>query len=1534
MADFVDDEAIEASSSDENEEEEEYSSRAKKAKKSREVIDSSEEEEDDDDDIEEMKDLINDEEEDDQSSDDEAGKRSHDGSSSLSEDDIELIKENTGVRLPKKKKFKRIRTTLDDDSEEEADEGKKIENELFGNNLLDSDDEAPARQDVDLAVDDEESESDDNFIVDDNDQPIYKKAKKKGSKYTDSAMQQAQEVFGVDFDFDDLDEDDGYDEDGYEDYDEEEEGGEARPRRKKAGRKSIYEIYEPAELARCHMTDSDQKIRTKDEPERFQLRQTPVTSADDDELEKEAKWIFQTAFESPTISRQEVRGTVKATEPEIRYALSCIRNEKLEVPFIAAYRREYVPFISSSFDDTKDLWTIYRFDEQWCRLQAGKKSITGLYHDMRAYIEGMPHDSRIRPITDLDLQRVNNVSNFYELEDCRLHFKLYYSSLVAEMKIKSLEEKIAKRKQNNKEKNLDNPDTENGIDNEHEEIEQIEDKTDESDEEKLLKRLSKMKISSSRDFYQKCRQDNIGALVHKFGLTPEQLAENFDEDYQKHPVASSYQRPLDEAEAFVNPEGRFKTRESVLKAATHMFSREVSCDPLIRQFVRKYYFANSVMTVKPTIQGMKEIDENHPCYSVKFLKKKPVKTLEGEQILHILNAERDKHLEVKFSIEATPDDAASLSPFHESLRSLYYSDFSSIITKEWNDQRDEAIMAAVDKYLLPNIEKQLREQLVMEAQDKIMKTICAKLNNWLNIAPYSPATTFDDYEDFELRNGLRICGFTFDPDGEAPCFAAIIDGEGELLDQLRLPFFNIRKRRDRMNATERENHAKDIQRFKQFIINRKPHGLALAAETIQTKYICQELAQILDELREHDGLPLIPIEIVDNELSNVIINLKRSSDEFPEFPHLLLQAISNARKLNDPLSEYAKLCNSDDDITCIRFHSLQDDLPKEEFLARLHHEFVTRTNAVGVDPNRCIAHPHTSDLMQFVAGLGPRKSAALLRAIKKSSSNGLLLSRQQLVREMNMTSIIFINCAGFIKVDTDHFEQEYPDEHTTPLDSTRIHPQSYGLAKKIASDALDYEEGASDEATANAIEEILEAPEKLDDLDLGAFAKELDEVQNQGKKGFTLQSIREEFQCRYKDHRESYKAPSQEEIFAMLTKETPYTFYFGKLVTCQVVAIPRRKPVASQLDMANPVKIDETNLWRCPFCMRSDFQDLGVVWNHFDTDDCPGYALGVRCRLDNGLFGFVPTKMISDSEIADPSQRVVIGQTIHARVTKIDTEKFSCDLTCRSSDLIDKDGRYKPRKDPDYYDEDAENAMKLEIEAKTKRANRRPYCKRVIIHPAFENIDYKACEKKLALMEQGTAIIRPSSQGPDFLTVSWKITDGINQHVSIREEGKDNPFSLGHQLFIDNETYEDLDEIIARYIQPMAAYARELQNYKYYVKLPEDTDEVKHMQDVLINEKNRAPSTFPYRFCPSRKFPGKFLFGYIPKDKPIIEYLTVAQKGYRFRKLYHKNLAQLIKWFKLNWNKIQQQQQQVYQTPGMAMSNPLSSLRQTFPMSQ
>lgn len=87
-----------------------------------------------------------------------------------------------------------------------------------------------------------------------------------------SALQEAQEIFGGDFDFAEFDTE-AYDhaEEEEEDQDDESWDRPKKQTKRRVGRRSIFEIYEPSELESSHMTDQDNEIRTTDMPERFQV---------------------------------------------------------------------------------------------------------------------------------------------------------------------------------------------------------------------------------------------------------------------------------------------------------------------------------------------------------------------------------------------------------------------------------------------------------------------------------------------------------------------------------------------------------------------------------------------------------------------------------------------------------------------------------------------------------------------------------------------------------------------------------------------------------------------------------------------------------------------------------------------------------------------------------------------------------------------------------------------------------------------------------------------------------------------------------------------------------------------------------------------------------------------------------------------------------------------------------------------------------------------------------------------------------------
>uniref|UniRef100_A0A2K5DRH4 Transcription elongation factor SPT6 n=1 Tax=Aotus nancymaae TaxID=37293 RepID=A0A2K5DRH4_AOTNA len=1405
--------------------------------------------------------------------------------------------EDDGEEAPQK--YRRVKKMSDDEDDDEEEYGKEehekeaIAEEIFqdgegeeGQEAM----EAPMAPPEEEEEDDEESDIDD-FIVDDDGQPLKKpKWRKKLPGYTDAALQEAQEIFGVDFDYDEFEKYNEYDEELEEEYEYEDDEAEGeirvRPKKttkKRVSRRSIFEMYEPSELESSHLTDQDNEIRATDLPERFQLRSIPVKGAEDDELEEEADWIYRNAFATPTISLQESCDYLDRGQPassfsrkgpstiqKIKEALGFMRNQHFEVPFIAFYRKEYVePELHIN-----DLWRVWQWDEKWTQLRIRKENLTRLFEKMQAYQyeqisadPDKPLADGIRALDTTDMERLKDVQSMDELKDVYNHFLLYYGRDIPKM------QNAAKASR----KKLKRVREEGDEEGEGEEAE---------DEEQ---RGPELKQASRRDMYTICQSAGLDGLAKKFGLTPEQFGENLRDSYQRHETEQFPAEPLELAKDYVC--SQFPTPEAVLEGARYMVALQIAREPLVRQVLRQTFQERAKLNITPTKKGRKDVDEAHYAYSFKYLKNKPVKELRDDQFLKICLAEDEGLLTIDISIDMKGVEGyGNDQTYFEEIKQFYYRDEFSHQVQEWNRQRTMAIERALQQFLYVQMAKELKNKLLAEAKEYVIKACSRKLYNWLRVAPYRPDQQVEEDDDFMDENqgkGIRVLGIAFSSARDHPVFCALVNGEGEVTDFLRLPHFT--KRRTAWREEEREKKAQDIETLKKFLLNKKPHVVTVAGENRDAQMLIEDVKRIVHELDQGQQLSSIGVELVDNELAILYMNSKKSEAEFRDYPPVLRQAVSLARRIQDPLIEFAQVCSSDEDILCLKFHPLQEHVVKEELLNALYCEFINRVNEVGVDVNRAIAHPYSQALIQYVCGLGPRKGTHLLKILKQNNTR--LESRTQLVTMCHMGPKVFMNCAGFLKIDTASLGDS-TDSYIEVLDGSRVHPETYEWARKMAVDALEYDESAEDANPAGALEEILENPERLKDLDLDAFAEEL-ERQGYGDKHITLYDIRAELSCRYKDLRTAYRSPNTEEIFNMLTKETPETFYIGKLIICNVTGIAHRRPQGESYDQA--IRNDETGLWQCPFCQQDNFPELSEVWNHFDSGSCPGQAIGVKTRLDNGVTGFIPTKFLSDKVVKRPEERVKVGMTVHCRIMKIDIEKFSADLTCRTSDLMDRNNEWKLPKDT-YYDFDAEAADHKQEEDMKRKQQRTTYIKRVIAHPSFHNINFKQAEKMMETMDQGDVIIRPSSKGENHLTVTWKVSDGIYQHVDVREEGKENAFSLGATLWINSEEFEDLDEIVARYVQPMASFARDLLNHKYYQDC--SGGDRKKLEELLIKTKKEKPTFIPYFICACKELPGKFLLGYQPRGKPRIEYVTVTPEGFRYRGQIFPTVNGLFRWFK------------------------------------
>uniref|UniRef100_A0A915AX80 Suppressor of Ty 6 homolog n=5 Tax=Parascaris univalens TaxID=6257 RepID=A0A915AX80_PARUN len=1414
-----------------------------------------------------------DEEDDDNDEEDDKSDNEKDDDLELDDEDLDLLNDNLDIQ----QRPTGGRVVIE--SDEEEDDRERIKHNLFaGDDYAGDDEERAGDRDSDRGRDryergdesgSESGRSEDDFIVTDDGHHVrHRQRHNRTADVPEQAMDEARDVFGVDeFNFEEFYDEDLEPGDEEEEYPEEEdreegEGGVERVKRTKPKEKkaTLLDTIEPAELEEKLLAPRDKRIQLEDKPERFQLRRVAVIEADEHELELESKWIYQYAFDNATLSIQEEccltllaradqgdeerRRVAKEAPEKIKEALNFIRNQLFEVPFIAFYRKEYV----ESCLVINDLWKVYQWDEKWCHLQQRKKRLLELMKRMLNYQMENDGASGLRVVTEQDMNEVHGVQTVEGLMDVSAKFQLYYGHEVPKM-----------------------------IDWETTQI------MHEDDHEREEKE-TRFRAATRTDKYMLCIQNGIDAMAARFGLTPQQFAENLE--WKRHDVIQDEEEPLKAAEQYVCQS--FPTPESVLSGAVHVVAKQLSREPKVREMVRMRYRLRLRISVHPTKKGREEIDESHKLYRRRYIKDKPVKALHHDEYLWYVQARNCGLLNIRLHCD-TEDDVRLRRTFLNDFLEMqpYHKDEFSNVVEMWNKIREEAVTVCINEFLIPVFEREVHERLLQEARDYVVKQCTQNLYERIKTATYHVEQDDDDeYHDDDLISGTRIVSLCYPEERDQASFCALINHEGQVVDHLRL--VNIVKNGNSMKPGEANLKRQDMEYLGKFIAKRRPHVVAICGENLHAYYLKRDIEIMLRQLAESNNLPVIPVEIVDNEAAKVYMHSKQAATEFPDYPLLLKQAVSLGRLLLDPLIEYCHMCNIDQDVLCISYHPLQTEINKDDLMFALSLEFINRVNEVGVDVHRCLEYPYTANMLQFVCGLGPRKAANLLKVLKQNDN--LLESRTKLVTLCRMGPKVFMNCAGFIKLDTAKVS-ERTDAYVEVLDGSRVHPETYEWARKMAVDALEIDDTAD---PTSALEEILQNPDKLKDLDLDAFADELAR-QGFGNKSITLYDIRAELNHRYKDLRIPYESPSRERIFTMLTKETPASI--GKLMLGRVLHIVYRKPRdPDERERMLPIRDERTGQWKCQYCYKPDFSNTNEVWQHIDS--CPGQPVGVKVRFDNGITGFVPNKYISDrpDSFVDPSERMQRNQPVYCRILDLDPEKFSATCSCRSSDL--RNLNPQNNKLDDYFDrekamEDEENERKIK-EQKKVQTN---FVKRVISHPSFHNVTYRDAERMLQKFEQGEAIIRPSSKSVSHLTVTWKVAEGIYQHIDVKEEGKQHQFSLGKTLLIGSDEFEDLDEILARHIQPMAAFARDVLSHKYFLDGVKAEDR-ENIEMHLADERKRDPTRIPYTMTPSQDFPGKFVLSYMPVAKVKHEYFTVTPEGFRFRQQIFPGLMIMLTWFK------------------------------------
>ena len=170
-----------------------------------------------------------------------------------------------------------------------------------------------------------------------------------------------------------------------------------------------------------------------------------------------------------------------------------------------------------------------------------------------------------------------------------------------------------------------------------------------------------------------------------------------------------------------------------------------------------------------------------------------------------------------------------------------------------------------------------------------------------------------------------------------------------------------------------------------------------------------------------------PTKVIVSEAgASVYSASETAAAEFPNLDVSLRGAVSIARRLQDPLAELVKI-----EPKSIGVGQYQHDVDQGKLSRSLDAVVEDAVNAVGVDLNTASA-----PLLSRVSGLGRSSAEAI---VAHRDENGPFASRQELLKVPRLGARTFEQCAGFLRIPNGR----------EPLDASAVHPEAYGVAKKI-----------------------------------------------------------------------------------------------------------------------------------------------------------------------------------------------------------------------------------------------------------------------------------------------------------------------------------------------------------------------------------------------------------------------------------------------------------------------------------------------------
>ncbi|MFJ6322746.1 MULTISPECIES: Tex family protein [unclassified Rhizobium] len=287
----------------------------------------------------------------------------------------------------------------------------------------------------------------------------------------------------------------------------------------------------------------------------------------------------------------------------------------------------------------------------------------------------------------------------------------------------------------------------------------------------------------------------------------------------------------------------------------------------------------------------------------------------------------------------------------------------------------------------------LMRELRERAEEEAIHVFARNLKDLLLAAPAGSRSTMG--LDPGIRTGVKV---------------AVVDGTGKLLETTTVyPF-------------PPKNDVRGTQATLAALIRKHKVELISIGNGTGSRETEKLVADMLAEL----PAPKPTKVIVSEAGASVYSASETAAFEFPGLDVSLRGAVSIARRLQDPLAELVKI-----EPKSIGVGQYQHDVDQQKLSRSLDAVVEDAVNAVGVDLNTASA-----PLLARVSGLGPSIAEAI---VKHRDGEGAFETRRDLLKVARLGQRTFEQCAGFLRIPNGK----------EPLDASSVHPEAYGVAKKI-----------------------------------------------------------------------------------------------------------------------------------------------------------------------------------------------------------------------------------------------------------------------------------------------------------------------------------------------------------------------------------------------------------------------------------------------------------------------------------------------------